>query len=97
MSYEDERIWEYALFDPFHVTGLFLCPLKTSENLWMFAGGIKRDQWYELGQEEHILVFSNFILMHFYISLIVAVLMLIQVYICLNRYCQFTVKSFMWI
>ena len=32
-------------------TGLFLYPLKTSENLIfsMFSGGAERDQWYETG------------------------------------------------
>ena len=36
-------ISRYHKFDPFYVTGLFLHPLKTSENLWflMFPGGIK--------------------------------------------------------
>ena len=36
-----------------HATGLFLYPLKTSENVWFrrvcFRGGIERDQWYEMG------------------------------------------------
>ena len=36
------------LFNPFHVTDLFLYPLKTSENL--FSGAIKRGQWYEMGE-----------------------------------------------
>ena len=38
--------------NPFHATGLFRYPLKTSENLWfsdVFTGGIERDQWYEVG------------------------------------------------
>ena len=26
-----------SMFNPFYTTGLFLCPLKTSENLW-FSG-----------------------------------------------------------
>ena len=33
------------LLKPFHATGLFLCPLKTSENLWfsdVFRGYRKR-------------------------------------------------------
>ena len=30
------------IIDPFHATGLFLYPLKTS-------GGIERDQWHEIG------------------------------------------------
>ena len=35
----------------FHATGLFRCPLKTSENLWFsdVSGGIERDQWHEMG------------------------------------------------
>ena len=33
--------------NPFHATGLFLYPLKISENLWL-SGGIKRDQWHEM-------------------------------------------------
>ena len=35
--------------NPFYTTGLFLCPLKTSENLRViFSGGIERDQWYDI-------------------------------------------------
>ena len=30
-------------FNPFHATVIFWYPLK------MFSGGIKRDQWYEMG------------------------------------------------
>ena len=33
---------------PFHATGFFRYPLKTSVFL-MFSGGIKRDQWHEVG------------------------------------------------
>ena len=40
-----------AFVNPFHATALFLYPLKASENLWvfLFSGGIERDQWYEMG------------------------------------------------
>ena len=39
------------LLNPFHVTGLFLYLLKTSENLWFsdVFKGIERDQWQEMG------------------------------------------------
>ena len=42
-----------ALINPFHATGLFLCALKTLENLWfsgflMFSVGIERDQLQEV-------------------------------------------------
>ena len=35
----------------FHATGLFLYPLKTSENQSFsdFLGGIERGMWYEMG------------------------------------------------
>ena len=32
-----EHIWNNIQLDPFHVTSLFLYPLKTSENLWFFV------------------------------------------------------------
>ena len=38
--------------NPLHATGLFLYPLKTSENLWfsdVIQGGIERDQWHKMG------------------------------------------------
>ena len=41
-----------TLLSPFHVTGLFIYPLKTSENplnSWCFQGGIERDQWHNIG------------------------------------------------
>ena len=40
--------------NPFHVTGLFWYPLKTSENQRFsdVLRGIKRDQWHEMGQKE---------------------------------------------
>ena len=39
------------VINTFHVTGLFLYPLKTSENqrFLMFSEGIERDQWHEMG------------------------------------------------
>ena len=42
---------EYHGFNLFHATDLFWYPLKTSENqmFLMFSGGIKRDQWHEMG------------------------------------------------
>ena len=42
-----EEHLEETAFNPFRVTGLFLNPLKTSENQ-RFSGGIERDQWYEM-------------------------------------------------
>ena len=38
------------IINPFHATGLFLYPLKTSENVkfLMFSGGIERDQWHKM-------------------------------------------------
>ena len=39
-----------TLFDPFHVTGFFLQPLKTPEN-FLFSDVFEckeKDQWYEL-------------------------------------------------
>ena len=39
----------YNTLDPFHVTGLFLHPLKTKGFL-MFPGGVERGQWHEMGQ-----------------------------------------------
>ena len=41
--------WITGQINSFHATGLFLYPLKTSENLFMFAGGIERDQCHEIG------------------------------------------------
>ena len=37
--------------NPIHATGLFLYPLKISENsgFLMFSGDIKRDQWQQMG------------------------------------------------
>ena len=37
--------------NPFHATGLFRYPLKTSEykGFLMFSEGIERDQWHEMG------------------------------------------------
>ena len=47
------RLFECALFygiDPFYATGLFLYPLKISENLWFSVfRGIESDQWQEVG------------------------------------------------
>ena len=38
------------MFNPFHATGLFLCPLKIeNQRFLMFSGGIGRDQWHEMG------------------------------------------------
>ena len=41
----------YYVVNPFHTTGLFIYPLKTSEYLWffMFLGGIEKDQWHHMG------------------------------------------------
>ena len=39
--------------NPFHASGLFLYPQKTSES-WgflMFSGGTEKDQWHEMGYE----------------------------------------------
>ena len=35
----------------FYATGLFLYPLKTSENIWfvMYANGIEREKWHAMG------------------------------------------------
>ena len=38
-----------SMVNPFYTIGLFLYPLKTSDNLW-FLGGIERAQWYEMVQ-----------------------------------------------
>ena len=49
------RNWQISytlvVINTFNATGLFLWPLKTSENPWffMFSGGMKRDQWHEMG------------------------------------------------
>ena len=40
-----------CLFNPFHATGFFLYPLKTSGFL-MFSGGKERNQWHEMGQSQ---------------------------------------------
>ena len=32
----------YCFFNPFHVTGLFLYPLKTSKNSW-FVQGVQKE------------------------------------------------------
>ena len=37
------------LVNLFHAIGLFLYPLKTLENLWLFLGGIERGQVHEIG------------------------------------------------
>ena len=39
------------LLNPFHVTVLFLYPLKIpkTSGFQMFSGGIERDRWHELG------------------------------------------------
>ena len=39
-----------CIFSPFHGTGIFLYPLKISENhrFLMFSGGIERDKRYEM-------------------------------------------------
>ena len=41
----------YDFINPFGATGLFLYPLKTSENqrFLMFSGGIERYQWHQMG------------------------------------------------
>ena len=36
------------VINPFHATGIFLYPLKTSGNQ-RFSGVMKRDQWHEMG------------------------------------------------
>ena len=52
-----ETLYGFDL-NPFHISGLFLYPLKTLENVWfnlwfsvflIFSGGIERDQCYKLG------------------------------------------------
>ena len=43
--YEKGFPFTHLLLKPFHATGLFLCPLKTSEHLWfsdVFRGYRKR-------------------------------------------------------
>ena len=39
------------VLNPFHATGLFRYPLKTSENLWFsdIFRSVERDQWHEMG------------------------------------------------
>ena len=44
----------FTVFNPFHATGLFLYPRKTSEN--MFPEGIKREQWHEEGERPKIVM-----------------------------------------
>ena len=42
---------KFVFINSFHVSDLFLYPLKASEKqrFLMFSGGIKRDQWNEMG------------------------------------------------
>ena len=39
-----------SILNPFHATGIFLYPLKKSENLWFSDAlrGIEKDQWHEM-------------------------------------------------
>ena len=48
---ENTLAYLYNQVNPFHVTNLFLYPMKTSENqrgFLMFLGGIERGQWHEM-------------------------------------------------
>ena len=47
----ETRLWVFQVINPCHATDLFWYPLKASENRssLMFSGGIKRDQWQEMG------------------------------------------------
>ena len=40
---------------PFHATGLFLYPLKTKIQGFLFLGVVERDQWDEMSLVIHIL------------------------------------------
>ena len=41
-------------FNPYYASGFFLYPLEKSETqgILMFSGGIEREQWHEMGNEE---------------------------------------------
>ena len=43
--------YQKAFINLFHVTVLFLYPLKTSEYqvFYLVSGGLERDQWHEMG------------------------------------------------
>ena len=48
LLYDRLKIIIRFFINPFHATGPFRYPLKTSEHL-MFSGGIERGQWHEMG------------------------------------------------
>ena len=68
-KYEINKIY---VINPFHTTGLFHSPLKTSENQ-MFSDafrGVDRDQWHEMGSRQNmsywlLVIFHCFYLLNY--------------------------------
>ena len=62
-------------FTQYHVAGLFIYPLKISENLWFsdVFRGIERDHWYDMSYLKIFLLLYNkdALTPHFFIFLII--------------------------
>ena len=58
-----QKVGNFARY-PFHHTGLFLHPLKTSKNICfpLFSGGIEGNQWHEMANSHSFLYLGKWIL-----------------------------------